>query len=328
MTPYCPICAKPGAVRYAQCRDDAHGVPGTWDIRWCEPCETSWLDPQPTALASLYPEGYPTHHAPFDVLDGGPGAIGALRRELKWEVLRRAYGFPLKGTATWLAPVGAVLSWLPPIRRMILLNTTRRLVQPAGRLLDVGCGNGSFLLTMRRLGWTVEGIEADPAAAQQARSVGLTVREGPVASIELEDGAYDAITVHHVLEHLPEPAKVLEKLARALRSGGVLVINVPNPVGALARYFGPAWRELDVPRHLFLPGPAALRRMLRACDLDVTLTTPTRYVTWIARESFSNPQAPKFSRFRQRLVRAWLRILALRANGGEEIMATGRKRRG
>lgn len=65
--------------------------------------------------------------------------------------------------------------------------------------------------------------------------------------------------------------------------------------------------------------------MLEACGLDVTLTSPTRYVKWIVRASFTNPQAPRLSRFRQGLVRAWLRVRALRANGGEEIMATARK---
>ncbi|HXI54650.1 MAG TPA: class I SAM-dependent methyltransferase [Polyangia bacterium] len=115
-------------------------------------------------------------------------------------------------------------------------------------LLDVGCGDGSFLEAARsRSGWLIAGTEMNPAAA---RSKGIAVRDsieaiGPVA------GPFDCITLWHSLEHIRDPMSALKTLSTFLVPGGVLVAAVPNYGGLQARAFGAGWFHLDVPRHLF-----------------------------------------------------------------------------
>ena len=87
---------------------------------------------------------------------------------------------------------------------------------PDGHLLDVGCGNGGFLLTMRDLGWNVEGLEPDFNAVQSARSLGLEVSHGLARSSELPSKTWDAITMNHVIEHLVDPLSAMQLLATKL----------------------------------------------------------------------------------------------------------------
>ena len=129
-------------------------------------------------------------------------------------------------------------------RRLRLLGQAAGGASP-GKLLDVGCGDGSFLLGARAAGWAVSGVELEPT---RARAAGLEVHAA-LADAEAR-GPYGAITLWHSLEHLPDPAGTLARLARLLAPGGVLLAAVPDAGSSQARLFGRFWLHLDVPRHL------------------------------------------------------------------------------
>jgi SAM-dependent methyltransferase len=133
---------------------------------------------------------------------------------------------------------------------------------PGRRLLDVGCGDGAFLVAARHRGWRVAGTELNPRPAREA---GLEVRPSLEQALAL--GPFDCVTLWHSLEHLPDPLVSLRSLAGALAPGGVVVIAVPDAQGAQARIFGAAWFHLDVPRHLHHFGRASLQRLLERAGL-------------------------------------------------------------
>jgi len=115
-----------------------------------------------------------------------------------------------------------------------------------GHLLDVGCGDGSFMLAAQGAGWHVAGTELNP---QPARLRGLDVR-GSIAKIA--DGAkFDCITMWHTLEHFRDVKSTLFSLGPLLAPKGRLIIAVPDNGGMQARLFGTEWFHLDVPRHLY-----------------------------------------------------------------------------
>ena len=68
---------------------------------------------------------------------------------------------------------------------------------------------------------------------------------------ELPHGAYDAITMWHVLEHVHELQEYMVQLSNMLAPGGKLLIAVPNPDSYDAKHYGPYWAAWDVPRHLY-----------------------------------------------------------------------------
>jgi 2-polyprenyl-3-methyl-5-hydroxy-6-metoxy-1,4-benzoquinol methylase len=132
-------------------------------------------------------------------------------------------------------------------------------------LLDIGCGDGTFLLGARAQGWDVAGTELNPAVATAA---GLRVWT------RLEDAAslapFGCITLWHTLEHMRSPRDVIAQAARLLEPGGTLLVAVPNADGLQARVFGSDWFHLDVPRHLFHFGPDSLSRIIEGAGLQVT----------------------------------------------------------
>ena len=100
---------------------------------------------------------------------------------------------------------------------------------PGGRVLDVGCGRGLLLREFRRHGWEVQGTEWSETAARHARDVlGLPVAIGSLETLGLPAHHFDAVTVWHVLEHLPDPRVLLAEVDRILKPGGVLFIGVPT----------------------------------------------------------------------------------------------------
>ena len=140
-----------------------------------------------------------------------------------------------------------------------------------GELIDVGCGTGAYLDRMRGLGWKVLGIEPGDDAVQAARQVyGLPVIKATMESAHVKPGSADAITLHHVIEHVPAPFETLTACAEALRPGGTLVLITPNP-GSLAHgLFRSRWRGIEPPRHFQLFPLNTLARCVERAGLEVT----------------------------------------------------------
>ncbi|MBN2133422.1 MAG: class I SAM-dependent methyltransferase [Sedimentisphaerales bacterium] len=100
----------------------------------------------------------------------------------------------------------------------------------ARRILSVGCASGRTEAEFVQRGVRVVGIEINPEAAERARQRGLHVLEGDVSSIDVgtEDGPYDCLIYADVLEHLTDPVGVLRRHVEHLRSGGTVIVSVPN----------------------------------------------------------------------------------------------------
>lgn len=148
-------------------------------------------------------------------------------------------------------------------RRMRLV---RRHVGKVGRILDVGCGDGDFLLTAARAGWRAVGVERGERVAGGGHD-GLVVR-GSVDELR-GLGTFDVITLWHSFEHMTAPAPELDKIVELLADGGTLILVVPDFGGIQARSFGTRWFHLDVPRHVHHFSQAALVELVESRGLVV-----------------------------------------------------------
>lgn len=145
------------------------------------------------------------------------------------------------------------------------LNDIERIKRP-GRLLDVGCGDGAFLHLARARGWQTHGVEISPAACQQATALGLEIVQGELMEAGFRDSFFDVVTLHNVLDHLPDPLVELREIRRILKPGGLLFIRVPNGafhVGLLriSRRF-----ERYLVFHPYCFTPKAIRRCLELAE--------------------------------------------------------------
>jgi SAM-dependent methyltransferase len=135
---------------------------------------------------------------------------------------------------------------------------------PRGRMLEVGCGHGLLLDEARQRGWAVEGIEIADASRAHAQQLGLDVRD---QTLEQTDGAYDAVVLADVLEHLDDPVDALRRIAGLLLPGGVTLIVTPDPASRTAKLAGARWWGY-LPSHTYLIPHATLRGLLRDAGLE------------------------------------------------------------
>jgi len=149
-------------------------------------------------------------------------------------------------------------------RRVKMLNRLGTWA-PGSRVLDFGCGDGTFLRHTAKAGWKSFGVEAsfrpqDNAGAGYEVFNSLDAVRG--------HGPFDAISMWHVLEHLTDPLGAVREMEKLLAPGGVFIIGVPDADGVQARTLGAEWMHLDVPRHLYHFGRTSLERLLSLTSLS------------------------------------------------------------
>jgi 2-polyprenyl-3-methyl-5-hydroxy-6-metoxy-1,4-benzoquinol methylase len=137
-------------------------------------------------------------------------------------------------------------------RRLDEIVAEFRSYRHGGRLLDVGCGAGTFLRAASRAGWAAEGVEVSATAAEHNRAEGFEVFNGELAEARYPEGHFDVVIASEVLEHVAEPREMLREILRVLRPGGLLWATTPNGRGLSARALGLDWSAVSPPEHLHL----------------------------------------------------------------------------
>lgn len=144
----------------------------------------------------------------------------------------------------------------------------------SGRILDIGAGTGAFLDQLNKAGWKVTGLEPDAGARSVAtEKYGLHLKE-PASLFSLEAGAYDAITMWHVLEHVHDLHQYIERIRELLAPGGALILGLPNYQSEDAFIYAENWAAYDVPRHLYHFSPASVKKLLSLHGMSVKSLLP------------------------------------------------------
>ncbi len=219
MTTHCAGCdATDARVRF-RATDRLYGLTDReFEVVECASCGLIRLDPQPAGdeLASFYPAEY------------------------------------------WYGPQGDAASRLEQAyRRFVLRDHVQFIVRALrdagsqGLVLDVGCGGGLLLGMLRERGYRVLGLDSSKAAAEAARiHHGVEVLCGDLATAAIENATCSAVTMFHVVEHLPDASAYLARARDLLAPEGRLIVQVPNASSWQFRLFGERWNGIDVPRHL------------------------------------------------------------------------------
>ncbi len=271
--PQCILCGGEGNTIYSGQRDRLFGTAGVWNLKICSnrECGLIWLDPMPIRedIGKAYANYYTHKAVDSSRRTGLLKRIRALAQRGYWA---NRYHYEA-GSHPFLArTLGRVLS-LSPIHRRETDAWVRCLpAVPQGRLLDVGCGSGEWLLAMRQRGWTVEGVDFDDGAVKLARQMGLKVECGSLEEQNYPDDYFDAVTLNHVIEHVPDPVRTLAECRRILKPKGKLILFTPNNASLGHRIFKEYWRGLEPPRHLHIFSMKSMHRALvRAGFQEMTL---------------------------------------------------------
>jgi ubiquinone/menaquinone biosynthesis C-methylase UbiE len=250
----------------------------------CNRCQFLFVNPRPsvTEIATFYP---PSYHAL-------PQQSNAVRNRVKYwlqySVLQTFYGWPPR-----LSPVIARLlaNKLEPYFGRAFPYALGR------RLLDIGSGNGEFLLWVRQLdsSWTLTGVEPSSNASEMCRKFGLQVWTGTLESKRFPESSFDVVTMWNVLEHLHDPLGTLQEVRRVLAPGGYVALVVPNISSSQAKRFGRDWWVLQLPQHLVFFTPFTLHEMLERAGFRL-LRIQLRRMTYSHMSLRRQQQSPQTKR--------------------------------
>lgn len=267
----CLLCGRKGLSLYSLSHDGFSNVTGLWSVYNCPYDGLVWLNPRPRIeeMQKIY-ECYFTHA----VQDRQPNL---LRRIIKEAILASAFGYD-KPNHIIPSILGKILNLIPPLKERVGTSIAWLKRQGKGRLLDIGCGNGEFLATMRTMGWKVMGVEPDTDAAKIAREhFDIPVRVGTFEEVTLPDDFFDAIVLRHIIEHSINPIRLLRKCKGILKPGGRLIVITPNIESLGYRFFKESWVHLDPPRHFYLFSCRTLKTCVERAGFCVDVL---RTLTW------------------------------------------------
>lgn len=146
-----------------------------------------------------------------------------------------------------------------------LVATKMRLMD---RVLDIGCGDGSFLKRIRQRVQQAVGIDTNPMAVTRAKAAGCdAVRTDIFDFVQNHEGVFDWVCCFHVIEHLPRITAFVNAAVSCLKPNGSLILSLPNR----QRILQDPLEALDCPpHHVSRWGPKALQKLGEIMGLSLT----------------------------------------------------------
>jgi len=340
---HCVICGSQSKVIREGMTDRLADAPGIWSHRQCvsPECRLVWLDPMPDAddIGILY-RGYGINKS---------GLTYQRRTQMSriWNAVAESVERKqLGGTAQAglcngnLEKITQFVANFFPEFQIVKRTFGERVhwVEKAldtRKLLDVGCGGGGLMQRLIHQGWDVTGIEPDPSAADQARRLGLKVIDGTVETALTQSDQFEAVTMQHVLEHLPNPLATLKSISSHMATAGRLHITTPNHRSLCQSLLKDRWLGWDAPRHLYIFDARSVKKIVEAAGFRIVdFWTCPRMSSWLVKISpnpreFTGPQARKPTAFVSccsGAVRCVEEVTSRLINNGEELVIVAEKR--
>lgn len=240
---HCYGCGSTNTNPLVMAEEDLTGKPGRFSFVTCAECGLAYQNPRLRIghIGAYYDEEYIAH-----------------RRQRDWG---------------WLAPL--YRRALEKLDRGKLKIVARNVaLGPHSSVLDVGCGAGSFLDSVRRrYGSAITGVDfkdlSDLPWLKEA-----DFRCGLFYDQNFADRTFDLITMWHFLEHDYDPPRSLRFARELLGPNGRLIIEVPRLDSLTWRLYRERWPGLQAPQHTVLFSRASLLNMLDRCGLEIVHYLP------------------------------------------------------
>jgi len=319
---------------YSDLEDRLFSAQGKWNVRQCQSpdCKLLWLDPMPLEedIGNAYLDYY-THD------EGAPKSfLRKLVESAKKGYFARKYKYNIGRLNIWQKFLGLLIYLDLGLKSEIDYEVLYLKFQPQEKLLDVGCGNGSFIARMKSFGWQVEGTEVDEEAVEAARRQGLEVKFGELSSLEYSDSSFDVITLNSVIEHISNPLTLLSECKRILKEGGSLVIFTPNAKSRIHSIYKEKWFDLDPPRHLHIFSFQNLKTLVQKAgfkNIDVLPTSrnlrSTLIGSWDIKKKGRHKMGDRQPLLRRLVAKMWQFleeiILRVKKDVGDEILLKAQK---
>lgn len=146
------------------------------------------------------------------------------------------------------------------------------LEKQAGRsILDIGCYDGAFLHYLGN-SWQAHGIELNEQAIQRAKERGIDILAPDLYDLASIEQQFDAVVAFDVIEHVQNPADLLERMSAVTRSGGTIILATGNFDALSWKIMGSAYWYCTIPEHLVFIGKQWCERIAPRFNLELVHT--------------------------------------------------------
>jgi 2-polyprenyl-3-methyl-5-hydroxy-6-metoxy-1,4-benzoquinol methylase len=246
----CPVCESFGDIVFKKLNDKL--IPYSkkiWNIKKCKnkSCGCFWTDPVPSEKqrSELSQVRYSNSEISNDELFGVSPKLGRFKSCLLFIGER-------------------CLEFLNITEKRKSLYIHGLVGIKPGKVLEIGCGNGSRLSVLKGMGWEVAGQEIRPSAVKRGLDIcGIDIHYGDINNLELQGSSYDVILMSHVLEHVNDPLQVLKTVRHLLKPCGELRLATSNAESLGRRIYGKNWFIFDPTRNVTLHTHQSLNTLLK-----------------------------------------------------------------
>ena len=114
------------------------------------------------------------------------------------------------------------------LKDFLLENIDKETLKARAKLLDIGCGHGTFLYFFKDENFELFGLEPGKGAVEFGRQLGLNIIHGTLEEVNLPENNFDIIVSLATIEHVNDPLGVLKKMQKLLKPGGYLLLTTPD----------------------------------------------------------------------------------------------------
>jgi len=247
----CKICNNSNGNKIYKVKETMFGFRDKFTYFQCSVCGCLQISEVPSDMSKYYPSNYYSFSLPSP-----QGSKNPIKRSVKY--YRDRYAIFNKGI------LGKFIYTFFPNEILQILSRVH--LTESSAILDVGCGNGSLLYSLSKIGFK-HLLGVDPYIKDDIEyENGLKIFK---KSIHELDDKWDIIMFHHSFEHIPDPTETLQSVSRLLTKRGVCLIRIPTVSSYAWKHYRENWVQLDAPRHFFLHSIKSITLLAEKVNLNL-----------------------------------------------------------
>lgn len=245
----CKICHNKEDNKAYKAREMIFGQRESFRYFQCAKCQCLQIETPPPNISKFYPDNYYSFN---DVIKPQNRARALFSR------LRDHYAVWNKGLA------GKLIYARYPNYMLRALNAIT--INKDTSILDVGCGTGKSIHSLRELGLkNLLGI--DPYINSDIKyKNGAVILKKEIQEVE---GKWNVVMLHHAFEHIANPLENLKLIANLMTPNGYCIIRIPVVPSYAWEHYGVNWVQLDAPRHFFIHSVKSMNILANQCGLEI-----------------------------------------------------------